>query len=256
MAKNVKPKRIIDKILECIVDSGYQFAIEQDDDYYFDFRIKQCKGWLFGIRVDDSETFFFCQYVQEIDKFKPSRSEYVVCVNNENLFDESVFVVKYELTSILRLIRFIHQHPLRAWYKDFTCVDYNMEYRSSLAILRKYISRKLWWKRYLRDNKILDFLMLKFVKRKVVPYLKEDFDKVEIVYQGKDTYPKYEIYCYTLDPEMQKGWYSIFGDGEELEAEWNVVVNKLYKISEKFKCHWSCPFNNSIGVFKIESSEV
>lgn len=245
---DMKNGRIIDGILDCICEAGYKFSVEQNDDYFFDFHIKQCKGWLFGIRPELENTCFFCQYEQETGKFKPSRSEYVLWVNNENLFDESVFVAAHEIRPILQLIKFIHNHPIRAWYKDFTGVDYNIEYCSAFTVLRKYVRRKLWWKRYYSDNKILDSIMLRFVKRKIVPYLKEDFDKVEIVYQGADTYPKYEICCYTSDKEMKQGCYSIFDDGEELEAEWNAMVDKLCKISGKLKRFWSCPFNHSILV--------
>lgn len=245
---DINNNRIIDGILDCICEAGYKFSVEQDDDYFFDFRIKQCKGWLFGIRPGRENTCFFCQCEQEINKFKPSRSAYALSVNNENLFSESIFVAANEIRPILQLIKFIHNHPIRAWYRNLTGVDYNIEYRSAFTVWRRYIRRKFWWKRYYSGNKILDSIMLRFVKRKIVPYLKEDFDKVEIVYQGANTYPKYEIYCYTSDKEMKQGCYSIFGDGEELESEWNAMVDKLYKISKRFRCHWSCPFNYSILV--------
>ena len=62
---------------------GY-FIFEMGEDAVVHFRIKELKGWLFGIWFGqniDPENYIdrlFWQYEKDIDKFKPTRSHFVV----------------------------------------------------------------------------------------------------------------------------------------------------------------------------------
>ena len=69
---------------------------------------------------------WFCQWEEDIDKFKPSRSA-ISAEEAFNIEKPGATILKYD---ILDNMRYIKQHPELAWYRDANLTDYNTEYVS------------------------------------------------------------------------------------------------------------------------------
>lgn len=159
------------------------------------FRIKECKGWKFGIwwGYNEEEHFkytgeLFAQYEKAIDKFKPEDSELIenIRISEVDDFDKDKFF--YE-TSI-KMIKYIKDYPAFAFCTHWSGwsgkYDY-MPYSKAKKELR-------WFNRsnYLCElaNKWLTNRVIRFIKWNFLRYLPK---KWEIVDRGDAWYPRYEI---------------------------------------------------------------
>lgn len=233
-------REIVNTVLDIIVKAGYTVEVENDDDFFFDFHIKECKKWLFGIRptnpkedstgaISYTKALFFCQYEREINKFKPSYSEYICEL--EPSYD--MVFGEYE---VLRMIKFIRKHPIRAWNRDVGLIDHNIEYHTGIGLLWRYIKRQYQLAIADTVDTLCSWVMLKFVKRKVFPYLiDEGFDSVEIYDNGENVSPRYDILCKAQEAVLPKGCYGLFGEDEysrEIEALWDKTEKGLKEFCE------------------------
>ena len=249
-------KMIVSKILDIITNNDYVVEVVNDDNFFFDFHIKQCKGWLFGIRPkktkeNNVKVTFFCQYEQEINKFKPSHSEYI-CEIEPSSSNDSGWDFMFGEGEMLKIINFIHKHPIRAWNRDVEGIDYNVEYHTSVGLLWKYIRRQCSFITSNFIKNLLDKIMVRFVEKKIFPYLiSEGFGNIRLYDNGENVFPRYDISCTFKDGTTMKGYYSLFGDDESgfsVEKQWDKKRAKLQDIAERLNLYWHDPISSCIRV--------
>lgn len=230
---------------------GY-FIFASGTNSVIHFHIKECPGWKFGIwwnlpekkRKKSNKSItgtFFAQYEDTIDKFKPSASniseKVTVC------FDE-YYCSNYRVSET---INFIKNEPYLAFCRDVFDWDYNIEYPSREEAEEKYhdyYNRKANEAHY---NTLLNNKLLGFVEEKILP----EFNRAKIVDRGEGWYPRYEIQVpleLNLDYAELPGWYNLDMD-EDLEKEYNDLINECDKIAEENDIWWSLPLNRSIYLY-------
>lgn len=120
-------------ITDVVYEDGY-FIFGSGTDSVVQYHVSETPGFLYGMWFSTRAWFhesavyvqWFCQWEEDIDKFKPSRS----AISAEEAFDiekPGATILKYD---ILDNMRYIKQHPELAWYRDANLIDYNTEYVS------------------------------------------------------------------------------------------------------------------------------
>lgn len=223
------------------------------------FHVDECPGWKFGIwwnkQKDDKDVFtgeFFAQFEEEIDKFKPSRSEIGAKIQ-VNLGEHDMCFAY----GAGEQIRFIRDEPYLAFCRDYNGWDYNKEYHTreeAEAEYRKY--------REYRDNKdkytaMMDEKILKYVADKVLPV----FHNAEIIDNGPSWSPRYHIvapFADNTDFVGEPGIYEWFGDedkeGKEILAGFKALLDEANAYSDQYEFFYSRPVSQTI-TFYAESNE-
>lgn len=156
-------------------DESWDGAFEETEDATFcslSFRVKEIKGWLFGLWVREVDTpsgdlhwvkyQLFGGYEEDIDKFKPSRMynvcEEKICINEEE-FDMSICEGS-------DLLQYIYKHRVFASYREIYGVNYNLKPISGVkAMFGVMCTRFRQWRLRLWNN---------FIEKKTIkPFLKE-----------------------------------------------------------------------------------
>ena len=194
------------------------------------FYIKETPGWKYGIwwtpveekgSTKDNPVYatnkvhcqIFTQYEEEIDKFKPYGSMvqdtfniYLDDPHNHNISSVWNFV---------RDIKFIHDEPYLAFYREMHWSDFNREYISR-AKAKSYFERHFKQKKLETEiNELNDRALLKTI----YTILKEDIDEGNcfIEDRGDCWSPRYEIIM--KNPfEVEDGCYGIFDCFDEPDA--------------------------------------
>ena len=200
---------------------GYHVKDLQFSDSYFifgkgtnsvvSFHIDETPNWLYGIwwkvagidndhprkgkklvleKIKNKELDingeFFCQYEPEIDKFKPSRSEFVEELII-SVFEESN---DWSYNYVEKVIDFIYKQPYLAWMHDFEGIDFNREYHTSEEAKEEY--DKYFNKKVTRVKR-RDELQLEWLKflRKIFA---NQLDNVRVMDNGENWSPRFDIY--------------------------------------------------------------
>ena len=213
------------------------------------FHINETPGWKYGIwwePIEDADTkkpytdrvhcSIFAQYEEEIDKFKPSAS--MVCEE---------FTIDFKHPTANRIwafaddIKFIHDEPYLAFYREMHYSDFNKEHVSR-AKAKSYFERHFKQKKLAEETKALnDKEMLKTVYE----ILKEDIDEGTCFIQdrGDSWSPRYEIIIKNTFG-IENGCYRLWDFFEEsaaaeLKTLWDNTVAECKKRADKAKCYWS-----------------
>lgn len=159
------------------------------------FRIKECKGWKFGIwwNYDEEEYFkyngeLFAQYERAIDKFKPEDSE---LVENIKISDVENFEKDGAWTTMpIKMIKYIKEYPAfafcRHWEGFNGKYDY-MPYHKAKRELRLYnLSEDLG--EFI--NNAITKMVIRYMKRNYLRYLPKGY---ELIDRGDCWSPRYEF---------------------------------------------------------------
>lgn len=242
-------KEAVQKVLDKI---GEKYTITLDDKYGLDwnwinFRIKECRGWLFGAwcngekSLEEQTVHYFCQYENEINKFKPSYS----VIAKDLIVDEN-FICHEDY--MMNSIEFIHKHPIRAWHEDYYEDMCRCKYVNGFMILKDWIKYKFDKGKSEKIKALCDRLAIRFVKKNIIPDIKDyltafDYEckDVYIEAQGEGIYPKYDIVALVgnLDKKF-KGYYSWI-KRDNIDK----FILRTKKLARCFGVYWSIPFDNN-----------
>lgn len=271
-------KQATDKAFECLKNflSMYKdFNITIEDVEYLDgyfifgtgtnsvvhFHVKETPGWKCGIWWEPVETKestkenpmyetnrlrcrIFTQYEEEIDKFKPSASMFV---------EECTFYLddtsNYGLWDFAKDIKFIHDEPYLAFYREMHYTNFNHEHITRAKA-------KSYFERYFKQKKLeeeTEALNNRALLKTIYTILKEDIDEGScfIHDRGDNWSPRYEIVM--INPfDLEDGCYGLFDileDAYATEAQklWDEVVSDCEKRAKKTHSYWyssSCCHNS------------
>ena len=114
------------KVRDIKYGDGY-FIFDKGEDSVVHFRIKGLRGWLFGMWIDTNPdklkkdfgeypaVQLFCQHKDNIDKFKPSRSYFLIKLSLSDIADEDYIYGEYEIKQMLGMIK---RHPVMSYVMD------------------------------------------------------------------------------------------------------------------------------------------
>lgn len=235
--------------------------VEYFDGYYLfgmgtnsvvHFHIKETPGWKYGIwwspvaRQDFTEenpTYendrlrcnLFTQYEEEIDKFKPSAS--MIAEELTIHLDETL---KDSVWRFAQDVKFIHDEPYLAFYREMHYSDFN----------REHISRaeaKSYFKRYLKKKELekrVAFLNDLEMLSTIYTILKDDIDTGDCFVQdcGSNCSPRYEI-IFKNTCGIDDGYYVFFDlfvedVAKEMEKLFNKKLSECKKRANKAKFTW------------------
>ena len=226
------------------------------------FHIKETAGWKYGIwwsPVEKSESTkeqpiydqnklrcsIFTQYEEEIDKFKPSAS----MVHTDFNIELDYKTISYGLYEFTRDIKFIHDEPYLAFYREMHYTDFNREYVSR-AKAKSYFERHFRQKR--REAEISALTDRELLKT-VYDILKEDIDDGNcfIYDRGDCWHPRYEIIVKNTWEDVENGCYELFdlfedSDAAELKKLWYDTVKRCEKRAKKADYSWYTCCHDSI----------
>lgn len=216
----IKTKTKTKKIFKVLEEFGFHaidakhlegyFIFEHGDDMVVHFRIKECKGWLFGIwwdLEDENKYEFFAQYEESIDKFKPTASTFV----KENLeYINKINELRREIKwDVLPIIKFIRNHPYVAWCYDVGYIRDCWDYVTGFEAFRRYWKHK--WDSYRRKRTVARYnakylgLVKQICEECLVNYRIIDGNK-----NGVRCFPRYTVICEGfVGEDVEKGYYEI-----------------------------------------------
>lgn len=207
--------------------------VEYRDSYYIfpkgkngvvQFKITSRPDWLFGIWYDivksrtgkkvnyELQMTLFTQYIIDIDKFKPSASEYVVTEKfdlREFVGKKEIRLEEHQIYDAIKLIRFIREHEAVAWVKSYQGIDLNTHYVSESEAIRLLDE-------HIQQEKDADKLeaqatnhIIAYVRDNVLPF----FCKADIRDRGDGVHPRYQLFAYFDDNKELARRYDIEGPG-------------------------------------------
>jgi hypothetical protein len=218
------------------------------------FHIKETPGWKYGIwwspvSKQDSEdpehptTYetnrlhcsIFTQYEEEIDKFKPSASTFV---------KEFTFYLDntsgYGMWEFVKTIKFIHDEPYLAFYREMHYTDFNQEHITR-AKAKSYFERHFKQKKLEEEAEALNNREL---LKTIYTILKEDLDEGNcfIHDRGDRWSPRYEIVTKNTY-DVEDGCYGLFdileeADAKEAQKLWDDAVKECEKRAKKIGSYW------------------
>lgn len=253
-----------DKIISQINKSGYHVEnlIRSSGYFIFDFggnscntfNIKELPGWRFGLWWTSIERNgskyvngqLFTQFELDIDKFKPSRSEFVI--NREFILDKTGWklfdVERYDAFedfykfSIREMLDFIKDHPYRAWARSSS--SDGMKYRVPFSGFKCW--RKYWGNRFYhwKDRKYEAW-----ANRRLVSWVRKNagwfYKGYEIIHRPGWS-PSWQMYAPLAENKFYRkhGIYSMFFEDYECEVylkEENLTddVMKFARLSPKLR---------------------
>lgn len=218
------------------------------------FHIKETPGWKYGIwwepvsksedvsdeahreyHTDRLHCYIFTQYEDEIDKFKPSAS--MVCEEFGFYFASPT---ANRLWAFASDIKFIHDEPYLAFYREMHYTDFNREYVSRAKA-------KAYFERHLKEKKLEEetiALNNKEMLKTIYEILKEDIDEGTcfVVDRGDSWSPRYEIIVKNTFG-VEDGCYRLWEFFEEpdttkLKRLWDNTIAECKKRADKAKCCW------------------
>ena len=252
---------------------GY-FIFAHGTNSVIHFHVKETPGWLYGLwwypikadeyteenklyRADKLSMSLFVQYEDEIDKFKPSASTFVV--EGEFYFDKKYYTGDIE--RFARIMKFIHNEPYLAFYREMTYTDFNEEYVSREEAKEYYNKHMSWKERCAEVDRINDQQMIDMVKYIIGPMLEKD--EAFIGDHGDCCSPRYEIYIRNdSDAEdVEDGCYGLLDpEDPDYAADkdlWEKTVKECEDRAHEAEHYWFCCFHdNFVYVHKERFNEL
>ena len=204
---------------------GY-FIFSSGTNSIITFRIKELPGWLFGIwweklenpyqdyvrrgskvkKVtylrDQVEGQFFCQWEDEIDKFRPSRSvlckKYRYQQNWSKDFNGNDRPDAYDwmLEDVVEMLIWMRDEPDLAYYRDYTGYDLNIKYVTRTEA-KKFKQEKTKWR---KDEDAYQARADKLMSDKILSYF--DTTAALIVDRGENISSRYELVIKSTYPGL------------------------------------------------------
>lgn len=218
------------------------------------FHINETPGWKYGLwwspvsKSEDEEDeadqeYFtdrlrgelFAQYEEEIDKFKPSAS----------MISETFTIYLPAPASNLTWgfaedIKFIHDEPYLAFYREMHYTDFNKEYVSRAKA-------KAYFERHFKEKKLeeeTEALNDKEMLKAIYEMLTDEIDEGTCFVQDRGDFcsPRYEIIIKNTWG-IEDGCYRLFdlyeeADATEMKQLWDTAIESCKKRAKKAKCCW------------------
>lgn len=252
LKKELKDYRKFDITIEDIEYLDGYFIFGMGTNSVVHFHIKETPGWKYGIwwspvskqdsteenpmyETDRLHCSIFTQYEEEIDKFKPSAS--MVTDKFDVYLDSTSTDFAWEFAQD---IKFIHDEPYLAFYREMHYSDFNKEYVSR-AKAKSYFERHFKQKRLEEETEALNNREL---LKTIYTILKEDIDEGNCFVhdRGNNWSPRYEIVMKNTY-DIEDGCYGIFDimeDAYATEAQklWDDTVKDCEKRAKKIGSYW------------------
>ena len=230
------------------LDGYYIFAYGTNSVVHF--HIKECPGWKFAIwwnEPDENKITgeFFTQYEKDIDKFKPSRSSYCYTIS---CFDYKESVGGFYDWYSSHALKFIKEHPILAWGRDYCGYDYNVEYVNPLKVGFKFYKHIFEeWEEETVEN-FLNKLALRYANKHIIPLITEGESYIED--RGDSWSPRFHILCKVPEdtPEEELGCFGLTNEDEVKK-----YLKKLEKIAKFFGIYFYCPYHPDV-IFYTETN--
>ena len=277
--------------IENLIRSGGYFIFDFGGNSVNTFWLKEIPGWRFGIwwTLDQESEHknitieFFTQFERDVDKFKPSRSEFL---NSGKFYlDKSGWKFKtqsYDIFddfyawNIAPMLNFIKLHPYRAWA------------RSSSSDSDKYSIPWSGFKCWIRYHKHIRHLnkeekFRKWADAKLISWFEKNvkkFYKGWRIHERKNMSPKYQMYVPLAENRKifsKRGFYGVFYTKKELEElkgknipeavedlvkesprlerEYEKLKNKLFKIADRKNVYYFPGIDDCILVLNKKGYE-
>ena len=271
--KQLKEKDIIAKITNVKYLDGY-FIFGTGTNSVVHFNIDITPGWKYGIwwsPVEDREKStedttvydptklrcsIFTQFEEEIDKFKPSASTY------GRDFDINLtkdFPFGYGLDKFIRDIKFIHNEPYLAFYREMHYTDFNHEHITREEA-KEYYDKHVGWKRKseeIESQNNKEFLLTMY------NVLKEDIDNGDVfIYdRGEHWSPRYSIIgknTFDKKDNVEDGCYSIcdlYDNGEEIQKIIDDKTKELEDKADEYETLWFRCCHDSMNLISPKEYE-
>lgn len=219
------------------------------------FHVDECPGWKFGIwwnkREGDNDAFtgeFFAQLEEEIDKFKPSRSE--ISANIQVNLSQTAMCHAY---GAAEQIRFIRDEPYLAFCRDYNGWNYNTEYHSREEAEAEYRKYREYRENKVKYTSMMDEKILQYVTDHVLPA----FRNAEIVDRGSSWSPRYEAvapFSDNTDLVGEPGLYDWFDkedeEGQEILAGYKALLDEAQGYADKYEFFYFRPIHNLIMFYE------
>lgn len=140
LTKQLKKKKYT--ILKPTWGDGY-FVFDMGKNSVLHFNVKEIKGWKFAIWFEEGSITVFTQPENNIDKFKPSRSTYIISENKsvEDFTEEDMWSLVYHLEG--EILSKIHYDRIVAWYYDYSS-RYPRNWLQGRTAYRKHQWYQFW----------------------------------------------------------------------------------------------------------------
>ena len=219
------------------------------------FHVDECPGWKFGVwwnkQKGNNDAFtgeFFAQFEENIDKFKPSRSE--ICGSIQvNLGIKSSMCYSYEAG---KQIRFIRDEPYLAFCRDYNGWDYNTEYHSREEAEAEYRKYREYKENKIHYTQMMDEKILQYVAEHVAPL----FHGAEIVDRGSSWSPRYDLVApfeANYDLVGEPGCYDWFNkddeEGQKVLAGFKALLKEAESYADKYEFFYFRPIHDSITFY-------
>lgn len=215
------------------------------------FHIKECPDWQFGVWWDEPKDGkisceFFTQYEKDIDKFKPSRSSFCHTLYCFNYEEEGIGGFNNWYSS--QMLKFIEEHPILAWGRDYCGYDYNTEYVNPLKVGFKFYKHRFEeWEEETVKN-FLNKLALRYANKHIIPLITEGEAYIED--KGDNWSPRFQIFCKVPEdtPYEELGCFGLINEDEVKK-----YLKKLENIAKFFGIYFYRPYHPDV-IFYIKTN--
>ena len=232
---------------ENVVYLSTYFIFDRGTNSIIHFNIKEIPGFKFGIwwntefdnqNDKDLKGYLFCQYEDNIDKFKPSASE--ICEEITVCFDNGL---NNPIASLnIYFFKFIKENPELAWYRDNFWTNLNYEYVDKNEALKEFEKYK---KHKLLEKKLIPELDAKYLKM-MKDYADRLIEEYEIIDRGDNWSPRYELL--TWDEKTRPGVYTFINESKEEHQQYQQMIGRLTNRAMKNDILWLWPMDNIMTI--------
>ena len=254
LKKELKDYRKFDITIEDIDYLDGYFIFGTGTNSVVHFHIKETPGWKYGIwwspvekkdstkenpmyETDRLHCSIFTQYEEEIDKFKPSAS--MVVDEFDVYLDRASTHFAWDFAQD---VKFIHDEPYLAFYREMHYSDFNKEYVSR-AKAKSYFERHFKQKRL--EEEITALNNRELLKTIYTILEKEEFDSGNcFIHDRGDCWsPRYEVIMKNPWEDIKDGCYGIFDLMEDNYATesrklWDKTIRECEKRAKKIGDYW------------------
>lgn len=256
-------KEATDFVVKSLEENGWEVKnlIRQSGYFIFTFggnsvNIMQIKGledWRFGLWWTTHEEAdkqyisgeFFCQFEDDIDKFKPSRSHFIENISiptTKNKYHIQPYEEAKEFGNdrFNNMLNYLKHHKIYAWSEEYCWSkhDYKIPWTRFKA-LRHYVKHRIEQKIEHKYSDWANHKLCRFLTKNVLPAFEDGF-----IHHYHNMSPAYQIVIPLSQNRKlfkSRGFYSIFEltdeekQGDNLPENWVRYCENEPKIHKKWK---------------------
>ena len=226
-------KEIGYKVYDINYGDGY-FIFDMGQDSVVHFKIKGLRGWQFAMWIEtDPEELkqesevrpavqLFCQHKDNIDKFKPSRSHFLIELSLEDTTDEEYICGEYEIEQMLGMIK---RHPLMAYVMD----EYGYGKYFDCYFIPTYTKAKLQTWKYKFQEWCEDWIPYVWTKAKMLIIKRnriiESMKLIDGDGDGWKSYPRFELQILFKENSTDEDEVKFLNRWFKRDDYWNLRVD-------------------------------